>query len=915
MAMPPESVLCPNCGSPVTSEAASGLCPACLLRTAAASGSADPIPALPRLRYFADYELLEEIARGGMGVVYKARQISLNRVVALKMMRPGLLATEDEVRRFHSEATAAAGLQHPNIVAIHEIGEQDGLYYFSMDYVEGASLAQVTAGRPLPERTAAEHVKTIAEAVAFAHQQGTLHLDLKPSNILIDLADRPRITDFGLARPLSAAAGGTASGVISGTPSYMAPEQAAGTRDPLTPAADVYSLGAILYESLTGRPPFQDGSAFQTLQAVLDSEPQRPGAIVPGLSRDLETICLKCLSKEPHRRYLSAQSLADDLTRFLRREPIAARRIGIAARAGRWCRRNPWQTTAAAALAIAAITLALAAMQARRSAAMLREQYWQSLLEQARLQRVTGHLAEAGRRVREAAAIRDNPATLGEAVELAVTPGAELLLDIPFGWADRVRFAPESERVAVEGGGYLGEAPSKRYGRIVKVWDVRSGHLVPGADREAERWMAAPPAPHVELPPEIVLDAGKRLVSNASRDPAALSADGRMFAAVIAHGSQGELAVWNTSTGRLIATIPDNHSPVWSASGLLASLTGNRVPTPGGSMGRDRTVGPGIVMGSSRVRVWRIADIAPEYQITESVSGIAMSPDGKRLAANGTVWEVKNRGGSIELARSATGGHARHAMFDQLDRLWESEPGHERFQIWCDGVVVPPHGSFATGFRAEIVEISPDGRRAAIAAAKSDGEHGKKLRRIELWDLDNGERISMLHSEDPEWPDGQIHFSPDGRFLAAAGPHFRPDLTLWDAGSGQPVRHFTVPFQSRAFAYVPGGDWIVSAGVGITISEAESGHVVRSWKTGVESQAISVAAAERLFATGGEDRLIHLWDYSGQELAHWTAHSAVTALAFGANGGVLFSGGEDGSLRVWDLNRMRAETSRLGVHW
>jgi hypothetical protein len=513
-------------------------------------------------------------------------------------------------------------------VAIHEIGEQDGLHYFSMDYVEGASLAQVTAGRPLPERTAAEYVKTIAGAVAFAHQRGTLHLDLKPSNILIDLADQPHITDFGLARPLSGAAGGTASGIISGTPSYMAPEQAAGKPRSLTPAADVYSLGAVLYELLTGTPPFQGGSAVETLRAVMESEPRRPGAMVSNLSRDLETICLKCLSKERQGRYPSAQDLADDLARFLRHEPTAARRIGVAGRVARWCRRNPWQTTAASALAIAAVTLATATVQARRSAGALREQYWESLLEQARLERVTGKLAEAATLVQKAAAIHDSEATRREAVELVVTPGAKLLLDIPFGWVDRVRFAPDSNRVAVEGSGYIGQLPAERSAKVVKVWDVRKGRLLPEAESAAVEWLAAPLALQAELPPGILLEAGSRLVSNASTNPVALSPDGRLLGAVVAHGSQGELVVWNTITGRVVARLPDNHSPVWSGSSLLATVTGNRVPTSGGSMGRERLVGPGIVMGSSRVRIWQIADLAPEYRMPESVRDIAISPSG-----------------------------------------------------------------------------------------------------------------------------------------------------------------------------------------------------------------------------------------------------------------------------------------------
>jgi tetratricopeptide (TPR) repeat protein len=310
------------------------------------------------LRYFGDYELLDEIARGGMGVVFRARQTSLNRIVAVKMILGGHVAGEDEVKRFRTEAEAAANLHHPNIVAIHEVGAHDGLHYFSMDFVAGTSLAAMVRDHPLPATRAATYVRKIAEAIHYAHQQGILHRDLKPSNVLVDEFDEPRITDFGLAKRLENQSGLTASGAVLGTPSYMPPEQAEGDHARVGPASDVYSLGATLYELVTGRAPFRAESPIETMRQVLDVEPAAPRLLNPHVDRDLETICAKCLQKDPSRRYTSAQLLADDLARFLRGEPILARPISNAERLVRWCRRNPGIAGLVAAIFLLLLTIA-----------------------------------------------------------------------------------------------------------------------------------------------------------------------------------------------------------------------------------------------------------------------------------------------------------------------------------------------------------------------------------------------------------------------------------------------------------------------------------------------------------------------------------------------------------------------------
>ena len=364
------SRFCRKCGAAIPPDSPQHSCGACLLETvlgpdepvagvdlsAVASAKADdPGRASPMLMDFGDYELLEQIGRGGQGVVFRARQKSLNRIVALKVIGLGQWASKAHLKRFRLEAEAAARLEHPGIVPIHEVGERDGQCYFSMKFIEGGQLDEVVKHKPMSIRQAVELITKVARTVHYAHEHGILHRDIKPGNILLDQKGEPHLTDFGLARLVESESTVTRTLEVLGTPSYMAPEQAVGNNAAVGSVTDVYGLGAVLYQLLTAQPPFAGGTTYETIRLLCDTEPRNPRALNPKIDRDLSTICLKCLEKDPKRRYASALALAEDLKRWLNHEPIAARRTGPVARGRKWVRRNPTSALlAASVMALAA---------------------------------------------------------------------------------------------------------------------------------------------------------------------------------------------------------------------------------------------------------------------------------------------------------------------------------------------------------------------------------------------------------------------------------------------------------------------------------------------------------------------------------------------------------------------------------
>jgi WD40 repeat protein/tRNA A-37 threonylcarbamoyl transferase component Bud32 len=723
--------------------------PASETDTVGAAAQPDGVPALgDKLRYFGDYEILEEIARGGMGVVFKARQVSLNRVVALKMILAGQLATPVDVQRFKHEAEAAANLDHPNIVPIYEVNEHAGSHYFSMKLIEGGSLAGSIENLRKDRKKAAEFMAKVARAVHYAHQRGILHRDLKPANILIDKDGQPHVTDFGLAKRTTGDGSVTQSGAIVGTPSYMAPEQAAARKD-LTTAVDVYSLGAILYELLTGRPPFRGSTPLDTLMQVMDKEPTKPRSLDRKIDRDLETIVLKCLAREPARRYASAEALADDLDRWLTGVPILARPTGRVERVTKWIKRRP----AIAALLTAVVLLVAVGFPLvtwKWREALQNEQSATAQLHRAETALYTNRVGRAfalwkdNDLVRAGKLLNDCPADL-RGWEWNYVKGLcdDCLLSVK-GARD---LAPSDLRIAFSADGRLLASASQSPGYVgadsdtwgeVHVWDIRTGQeeaALPGYKGTVSCGVAFSPDGKLlamggwDYKPDHrpVACAKVRDVTTGQEvytirgveadfgifEAVAFSPDGRYLAL----GSANRIVLCDARTGKEVrALMEGGRSLSFSPDGLLLASVGG-VPESPHVWNVDT--------GSKMFFIGPIINVRT-YEASKDVTGVSFSPDGLRLLT----W-----GGAV--------------------RIWDAATGAELLTL---GGVSAWGGGAAW---------SPDGRRIAVGSTVFDADSGR-----ELFSLRGPGSTSS------------VAFSPDGSMLASGGGD---TVQLWDATGGQDV--------------------------------------------------------------------------------------------------------------------------------
>jgi WD40 repeat protein/tRNA A-37 threonylcarbamoyl transferase component Bud32 len=899
----------------------------------------EPAP-LPEV---AGYKIECELGRGGMGVVYKARQHALNRTVALKMILAGAQAHAEDLIRFLSEAEAAAHLQHQGIVQIFESGRAGGLPYFTMEYVNGGSLADRLRKGPLPPAEAARVALDLAEAVAHAHEVGIIHRDLKPGNILLARDGTPKITDFGLARRLEASDGVTRAGTVLGTPSYMPPEQARGDLHNLGPTGDVYALGAILYEMMTGRPPFRSDSPVTTLSLVLNATPEKPRAANAAIPRDLETVALKCLEKEPAKRYASAEALAGDLRRFLEGRPILARRASAAEKLRRWARRNPAVAglLAAVLLSLTAGTVVstLLAIRADRNAEQARteaaradqnaaaarlaeqqakdaeqqrtEQLWRSLIERARAGRTSGRIGQRYdglAALRQAAAIRPTLEIRNEAVACMA------LVDL--------RPAPAGTPAPKRVGGTFNHAQGGGAPRDpLRGWEgVRHRDALevrrPGGKVELRLPLPAEPRGVVWRPDGILLAAGcEDMAIHVWRmprgEPQTVLRDGQAAAYEIAFSPSGRflcsreiggaVRFWDPVVGRQL---------VWS-----------------GTPGTPFRFGPrDEQLFDSPTAAWELATGAECRVLHHSLTGAREGTGplhrtltarfdraGKRLVTCGrqTVFWDPETGTELARVTDATGGQAEFLSSGE----WVAAAG-DVVRRWSAGAPYSPVGEELYTLKKKdpdwtrpVGGVSRDGAWAAIA------------------ELELGS-VSLVSTAGDRPPVRCTHpgafeatFSPDGKLLATSSIQSQgAPVRIWEVPSGRKVRELPGTAYSRV-SFTADGKWVVTG-----TNDAYQFWRVGTWERGLRiprpgrnnTGPMAFSADGRMMACMPEPLTVKLLDpNTGAELATLTppTPTSVEDLCFSPDGTKLAVSTGTAVTYLWDLRLIRRQLREMNLDW
>jgi WD40 repeat protein len=780
----------------------------------------------------------------------------LDRIVAVKLILFGAYADEASVRRFRAEAAAAAQLQHPNIVAIHEVGEQDGQQFFSMAYVNGPNLSKYAREEPITARHAARLLQTIATAIHYAHEHGIVHRDLKPSNILIDPTGEPCITDFGLAKRLTSDAELTVTGQVLGSPNYLPPEQASATRGPIGARTDIYALGAILYHLLTGRPPFAAETITDTLQQVMNIEPVSPRLLNPSVPKDLETICLKCLEKDAGRRYASAQALAQELNRFLHDEPIRARPIGAAARLWRWCRRKPALASLSGAVGVLLVTIALGSLWAAlrvetaRDVAVRERDRAERTVHELELQTAERFLGEGDSSSAVAILarmLRDEPTNRMAASWLMDMLG-RFAYPLPQGPAMResslhARFSPDGKVVATV-------SPSG-----LRLWDAATGAL-------RQHALASTTVLHVDFSPDgskvacACLDGTARIVDVTS---------GRETARSMAHGSD----------------------PVWTAR---FSPDGSKVVT---------------ATRSRFARIWSAETGEPlteKLMHSDEVNFAQFSPDGRRVLTasedhTAMIWDVETGRALIPALRheaeiwsarfSPDGTLVATVSRDRTARLWNAQTGQAASEPLR-------HLDFV-----EFLEFSPDGRLLVTCS------YDKTAR---LWDTRTGVPRGVLRHTSKV---NSASFSPDGTRLVTATSE--GTAQVWNVASGEPAARAISHARRIWYAeFGPDGQSIV------TTSSDGSARVwrikdppdpVRSLQHGSVIFDAEFAANGQSFATVAYDGTVRIWPrdaWAGAKPRTLPHPKGISDVQFSPDGTWLATLGR-GALRLWNLRDLKSD--------